>query len=241
MIRYRSARQQTLSEFDWPFQTELDETNRWVKLAECIPWDELAQAYHGALSQGRLGRPNKGARLVIGAVIIKHKLCLSDRETVAQIQEKPYLQYFVGLPGYLKEAPFAPSLLVEVRKRIGQGVFDAFHEAVIDAVERSKSKRATSSKAAQDPRDDDEPPSASAPEELLEGQGVEPARQGKLILDATVTPQAIRYPTDLSLLNEAREFTEQIIDVLYAHRTLERKPHAPTASERVESTWRCRS
>ncbi len=37
---------------------------------------------------------------MIGAVIIKHKLCLSDRETVAQIQENPYLQYFVGLPGY---------------------------------------------------------------------------------------------------------------------------------------------
>ena len=37
---------------------------------------------------------------MIGAVIIKHKLCLSDRETVTQIQESPYLQYFVGLPGY---------------------------------------------------------------------------------------------------------------------------------------------
>ncbi len=29
------------------------------------------------------GRPTKDARLVIGAVIIKHKLNLSDRETVA--------------------------------------------------------------------------------------------------------------------------------------------------------------
>ena len=45
------------------------------------------------------GRPTKEARLVIGAVIIKHKLCLSDIETVQQIQENPYLQYFVGLPG----------------------------------------------------------------------------------------------------------------------------------------------
>ena len=41
------------------------------------------------------GRPSKDARLVIGAVIIKHKLNLSDRETVAQIQENPYLQHFV--------------------------------------------------------------------------------------------------------------------------------------------------
>jgi hypothetical protein len=51
-----------------------------------------------------------------------------------------------------------------------------------------------------------------------------PTHQGKLILDATVAEQAIRYPTDLSLLNEAREFSEQIIDRLYAHSTLTKKP-----------------
>jgi hypothetical protein len=42
------------------------------------------------------GRPAKNDRLVIGAVIIKHKLCLSDEETVLQIQENQYLQYLVG-------------------------------------------------------------------------------------------------------------------------------------------------
>ena len=37
--------------------------------------------------------------------------------------------------------------------------------------------------------------------------------------------QAIRYPTDLSLLNEAREFSEQIIDILYLHATsVDKKP-----------------
>ncbi|WP_419620127.1 transposase, partial [Thiolapillus sp.] len=51
-----------------------------------------------------------------------------------------------------------------------------------------------------------------------------PERQGKLILDATVAPQAIRYPTDLSLLNEARELTEKIIDHLYPHTDLKAKP-----------------
>lgn len=224
MIRYRSSKQLTLAEFDWPFQSALDESNRWVELASCIPWDELAQAYHGALSQSRRGRPSKDARLVIGAVIIKHKLCLSDRETVLQIQENPYLQYFVGLSGYQKEAPFAPSLLVEVRKRMGQGVFDAFHDAVIAALEQSKSKTTSATKPAADSKDDDEPPSAAAHEESGEEETAEPVRQGKLILDATVAPQAIRYPTDLSLLNEAREFTEQIIDVLYAHSALRRKP-----------------
>lgn len=45
----------TLAEFDCPFQTACDENNRWVKMAECLPWDELADGYYQSLSakQGR--------------------------------------------------------------------------------------------------------------------------------------------------------------------------------------------
>jgi hypothetical protein len=132
MIRYSSAKQLTIAEFDWPFETALDKNNRWVKLSGCIPWDELAESYYQGLSTER-GRPAKDARLVIGAVIIKHKLCLSDVEAVQQIQENPYLQYFVGLPGFQQEEPFAPSLLVEIRKRMGPTVFEDFNRAIIEA------------------------------------------------------------------------------------------------------------
>jgi hypothetical protein len=218
MIRYHSQKQLSLAEFDWPFQTALDEGNRWVKLSECIPWDELAEGYYQGLVNTH-GRPTKDARLVIGAVIIKHKLCLSDRETVAQIQENPYLQYFVGLPGYQMEAPFVPSLFVEIRKRMGQSVFDVFQSAIIDSVEEAKARRKKISREKPD-QDDNEPPSASedgSPDKEQE-------HEGKLILDATVAPQAIRYPTDLSLLNEAREFSEQIIDELYPKTDWKKKP-----------------
>ena len=216
MIRYRSHKQLSLEEFDWPFQTALDKNNRWVKLSRCIPWDELAEGYYQGLSDTQ-GRPTKDARLVIGAVIIKHKLCLSDRETVAQIQENPYLQYFVGLPGYQMEAPFVPSLFVEIRKRMGQSVFDVFQGAIIDAVESAKPKKKAKATAE---KKDDEPPPASRSTTDEE----KPEREGKLILDATVTPQAIRYPTDLSLLNEARQFSEQIIDKLYPKTDWKKKP-----------------
>jgi IS5 family transposase len=222
MIRTQSHRQLSLAAFDWPFQTALSEDNRWVKMSACIPWDELAEAYYEGLSSSQ-GRPTKDARLVIGAVIIKHKLCLSDRETVAQIQENPYLQYFVGLPGYQKEAPFAPSLFVEIRKRMGQSVFDVFSAAVIDAVDNARQKPVAKRKVQGGKSNDDDPPSAGSgggPESGTVG----PAHQGKLLLDATVAPQAIRFPTDLSLLNEAREFSEQIIDKLYAATELKRKP-----------------
>ena len=230
MIRYCSQKQLTLAEFDWPFQTALDENNRWVKMSECIPWDELAEGYYQGLSV-KQGRPAKDARLVIGAVIIKHKLCLSDQEAVLQIQENPYLQYFVGLPGYQMEEPFAPSLFVEIRKRMGQDVFEVFHGAILDSLESAKAKRkpgdlnhssqpgkAERSQAQENNKDDLPSDSGSTTEDE------ESNHQGKLILDATVAPQAIRYPTDLSLLNEAREFSEQIIDTLYAETALTKKP-----------------
>jgi IS5 family transposase len=231
MIRYRSQKQLTLDGFETPFQTELDPNNRWVKLSECIPWDELADGYYAQMPTTQ-GRPAKDARLVIGAVIIKHKLCLSDEETVQQIQENPYIQYFCGLPDFTKEPPFAPSLFVEIRKRMGQGVFESFHEAILAAVqtERAKGQAAKRSQAKTDARgsdpDEDPPTGGVTPEAATETEtpAQAPPRQGKLILDATVAEQAIRYPTDLSLLNEAREFSERIIDELYPSTGWKRKP-----------------
>lgn len=74
-----------------------------------------------------------------------------------------------------------------------------------------------------DSRDDDnEPPSGTQAKQSEQEPESHP--QGKLILDATVAPQAIRYPTDLSLLNEAREFSEQIIDKLYPRTDKKKKP-----------------
>jgi len=65
-----------------------------------IPWEALSVPYLKNFPNTIQGRTAKLARLVIGALIIKHKLVLSDRETVDQIRENPYLQYFVGLDGF---------------------------------------------------------------------------------------------------------------------------------------------
>ncbi len=227
MIRSSSSKQLTIAEFDWPFQTDLDENNRWVKIGQCIPWDELAEFYYQGLS-AETGRPAKDARMVIGAVIIKHKLCLSDVETVLQIQENPYMQYFVGLAGYQMEAPFAPSLLVEIRKRMGQSVFEGFHQAIIEAhdgeKEPIKSEPEHQEKLQANRQEESMDITSTAAEDGDVMQNEAPTHQGKLILDATVVEQAIRYPTDLSLLNEAREFSEQIIDILFIHSSQEKKP-----------------
>jgi hypothetical protein len=169
---------------------------------------------------------------VIGAVIIKHKLSISDEETVEQIRENPYLQYFIGLKGFQAKAPFASSLLVEIRKRMGQTVFDEFHESIIETVEPRRTKKSV--KASDDDNDDDvsnsgEVGSSGAATAMEAEQSLadeQPRNHGKLILDATVAEQAIRYPTDLGLLNEARELSERIIDELHAksNRAQRKKP-----------------
>ncbi len=48
--------------------------------------------------------------------------------------------------------------------------------------------------------------------------------KGQLIADATACPQDIRYPTDLDLLNDAREKSEELIDLLYCPIKHESKP-----------------
>lgn len=243
MIRTSSSKQLTIAEFDWPFETVLDQSNRWVKLSGCIPWDDLSESYYQGFVSDR-GRPMKEARLVIGAVIIKHKLCLSDVETVQQIQENPYLQYFVGLPGYQSAEPFAPSLFVEVRKRMGEAVFEGFHRAIIDAHENKKPEKPeppTLAKIAECFEPEVEPTEelATLPPGETEAQAspesTEVTHQGQLILDATVVEQAIRFPTDLSLLNEAREFSEQIIDTLCANLKVDKKPR--THRQRARSAY----
>jgi hypothetical protein len=50
--------------------------------------------------------------MALGALIIKEILGTSDRETVEQIKENPYLQYFIGMISYSSETPFDASMMV---------------------------------------------------------------------------------------------------------------------------------
>jgi hypothetical protein len=183
-----------LEGFSLPFGGQLNPKNRWVKWSEVIPWDGLAAGYYSTMNSNQ-GRPCKDARLVIGAMIIKHKLTLSDEETVMQIQENPYLQYFVGFPKYKDEPPFAPSLFVEIRKRMGEEVFASFEKVILEKIGKPR-------------------PASSKPVE----------NRGKLLVDATVAEQSVKYPTDISLLNKAREISEKLIDELYALSDYAKKP-----------------
>lgn len=112
MLRYNSNNQISIEEFSTPFQQKLRPENRWIKLSNIIPWDNLAAIYYKTMSDD-FGRPGIDARRVIGAMIIKHKLNLSDEETVLQLQENAYLQYFLGFSTYEEKPVFAPSLFTD--------------------------------------------------------------------------------------------------------------------------------
>lgn len=205
----KSDGQLYIEDFVLPFSGKLQADNRWVKLAKLIPWEAIEEKYAEHFP-GRRGQEAKPARMALGALIIKEKGGYSDRETVNQIVENPYLQYFIGLKEYQAEAPFDPSLMVHFRKRFDEKTMMEINEMICQAIEES-------AKEDEDQDDDHQPPSdAECSHEAQAESPVEnqPENQGKLILDATCAPADIRYPSDLSLLNEARQKLDLIIDAL---------------------------
>jgi hypothetical protein len=224
----RQATQLQFENFYLPFGGRLRSDNRWVRLAKLIPWTEFEPLYADTLADSGMGCPAKSVRIALGSVIIKERLGTSDEETVAQIQENPYLQYFLGFHEYRDEPPFDPSMFVHFRKRLGADIVMTVNERIAQlAVSQSSSPEQPSSET--------EPPSSPGggrvvgsetipavssaqeepPREASESSESPSANQGKLIVDATCAPADIAYPTDLNLLNEAREIAEQLIDTLF--------------------------
>jgi transposase, IS5 family len=173
---------------------KLSPNNRWVIMAQLIPWAEFEGEYAQNFD-GEMGAPAKPFRMALGALIIKEKLGTSDRETVEQIRENPYLQYFIGMDKYQDNYPFEPSMLVHFRSRIGQELVNRINQRMVkeqvEVVGEEKSEK--------------------KPEEVVENK----RNRGQLIVDATCVPGDIKYPSDLGLLSTARCETERIIDRIY--------------------------
>lgn len=203
MYRKDNPNQLTFQDFYLPFGGCLRGDNRWVILADQIPWDQIEEIYSEQFCQDN-GCPAKSARMALGALIIKERLGTSDRETVEQIGENPYLQYFLGLMEYQDTPPFDHSMMTHFRKRFDQEILKNLNESLVNGALEPTGKNKvveTDSDQDSDSKDDENPP---------------PSHQGKMIVDATCTPADIAYPTDLSLLNEAREKSEEMIDAMHA-------------------------
>jgi hypothetical protein len=242
---YVSPNQITIEGFETPFSRLLNPNNRWVLLAHKIPWDLLVNTYQSQMDNSTTGANGINPRVAIGSMIIKHICSLSDRETVLQIQENMYMQYFIGYSSFSNEEPFDPSLFVDFRKRLGIEQINSINEKILGlgSNDKSDSNSDNEKKSNQTITPKEETLSEAQPKDNLEED--KPTQKGKLIVDATACPQNIAYPTDLNLLNDAREKSEELIDFLYnaclhysrprTYREIARRDYLHTAQKKVKS------
>ena len=185
MYRYSDG-QISLTDFEQPMGMKLREDNRWVKKAQIIPWGKIEDRY-AALFPSNTGNVAKPLRLALGALFIQQEYGYSDEEIVLQIQENPYLQYFCGYSGFDdSKPPFDSSSMVHFRKRITPEILGEINEMIIQESQQDSD----------DDNDNDE-------------------NSGTMIVDATCAPSQVRYPQDVSLLNESRENAEKLVDLLH--------------------------
>ena len=89
-------------DFIHPFGGKLPTSNRWIQLSQLVPWDTVQTLYSKSFPVTKMGAPALSGRIAFGALIIKERLNCTDEETVSQIQENPFLQYFLGLTSMKK-------------------------------------------------------------------------------------------------------------------------------------------
>ena len=184
MYKKEVSVQLSFADFNQPLGLKLDENNRWIQMSKTVPWGKIEEKY-AQLFPNNTGMPAKSVRVAFGSLFIQKHYGYSDRELVEQIKENPYYQYFIGFSEYQTKQPFAPSLLVEFRKRLTEDILTEINELIVENNLQSTSY---------DDNDDDQ------------------SNSGTLILDASCAPQQIAFPQDINLLNEAREHCEKIID-----------------------------
>jgi transposase, IS5 family len=134
------------------FEGKLAKDNRWVIMSELIPWQEFEEEYAKNFSETGMGAPAKPFRIALGSLIIKERLGISDRETVEQIRENPYLQYFLGIGEYSSKAPFEASMLVHFRQRIGEEMVNKINRKIVEGniekvAEKNPGKKSKSKKS----------------------------------------------------------------------------------------------
>ncbi|TAG91224.1 MAG: IS5 family transposase [Bacteroidetes bacterium] len=221
--KYVSPKQLVLVGFESPFSQKLDAKNRWVILADILPWDEVCNTYLKHIGVSSTGRPAISPRVVIASIIIKHICNLDDRETVAQISENMYMQYFLGYTSFSNEPPFDASLFVEFRNRMGKELINAINDKILSLHQDVVSKKETPPIKQEEKNEPSEKQNNDIETDKSENELVV-SHKGRVLFDATACPQDIAYPTDINLLSDAREKTEELIDIIYNQSLHLKKP-----------------
>lgn len=206
MLNYTPQNQLGIFNFKTEFESKLDPKNRWVKMAKCLEWDKFVMIYGQNLNL-KMGAKGIDARVVIGALIIKHIERKDDRGTIEMIAENPYMQFFLGFDCFSSEPIFDPSLFVHIRKRLGNESFDQMNQIIIR-------KALNINELVPEKEDDSISENTKSDIDLPQEEAPAISNKGKLQMDATVADTHIKFPTDLGLLNDSREKSEEIIDLI---------------------------
>jgi hypothetical protein len=77
---YKNNEKQILipDDFFLPFGGKLNKENRWVKLANIIPWWEFEDKYRRNFKPSQTGEQAFSVRVALGTLIIKTRLGISD-------------------------------------------------------------------------------------------------------------------------------------------------------------------
>jgi len=197
MYRKKNREQMAVEDFVPPMGGKLDSQNRWVKMADIVPWDMIEDIYASKFKDEKAdGRPPISSRVAFGALYIKEFENLPQDRTLQHISENVYMQYFLGMTEFNPKPLFDSSMLSRFAARFNKEDMVKINDEIYRRTRQSD----------EEPADNEPPPDGN-------GGGIdEETNKGTMILDATVAPADIRYPTDLSLLNECREGTEKMID-----------------------------
>jgi len=151
---------------------------------------------------------------------------LDDRETVAQIAENMYMQYFLGYSSFDPEPPFDASLFVEFRSRMGLEQINAInariHTLYKDIMDKASGTETKRGDRSNDPGTGHQPADTVTTTEEPIPEPI--THKGRVLFDATACPQDIAYPTDLGLLSEAREKSQELIYEIYEKALHLKKP-----------------
>jgi len=222
---YKKVKKQIkIQEFKTGFGN-LDATNRWVQLAQMIPWEKYEEKYAEQFCKDN-GSPAIKFRMAMGTLIIKQRTGHSDEETLQDIKENPYMQYLIGLQEFTKTAPFASSSITNFRKYISKEMISEINDEMFrnDNNDEGNDDGGESNGKTGNTQDNGQPGQPTG----------QPPNKGTLILDATCAPADIAYPTDINLLNEAREKLEGMIDTLHPQGSYLDKPRTYRENARRE-------
>lgn len=149
-------------------------------MAPELPRDSIHTVYFNHVFKHATGASNINRRIVLGALLVYHRMNIRDEESTQIIWENLYIQYLLGSDSFISKAAFDSSLFVEILKRMVIEQLNWFKDLNDNTVMGNWDP-------VSDKTDDNEDPSESKV----------PPNPSRILVNLMTSPQDITYPTEL--------------------------------------------